>query len=137
MKIKIALIAFCIVLIFSTSILAESGTQAVSGFQKNGLYRTGFYFFEAVLILSLLAIWIFNLVTYGKRSNAKLKANIEKLRNEEFYPSHLKELKKFRSSLIKKITNHPGERRINKARKYEISTGEIDLALKLKSLLKN
>jgi|WetSurMetagenome_2_1015567.scaffolds.fasta_scaffold16980_5 hypothetical protein len=96
-----------------------------------------FYPAEGLLIIILISSWIYHVVTAGSRTKAELKANVEKIRNEEIDTVPAKGLNKLRSSLLAKVKKIDKNENVNTAKKLEIATGEVDLAVKLKSIIKS
>jgi hypothetical protein len=96
-----------------------------------------FYPAEGLLIIILISFWIYHLITAKSRDNAELKANVEKIRNEDVNTVPAKGLKKLRSSLLKKVNKIDKNESIDTAKKLDIATGEVELAVKLKSIIKS
>jgi len=138
--------SFIAAVIINASILAKEQTGFYSvnsetinlfGFQFNTLTELIFCALAVVFVIGLIAVTIEHFTSADKRHKNFLKANIEKLRNEDFQLLVSNDMKKLRSSLIKKAKRNSKSDKIVNAKKYEIATGEIDLAIKLKSLMNN
>jgi len=115
----------------------NSETINLFGFQFNTLTELIFCFLAVVFVTGLIVITIGHFASADRRHKNFLKTNIEKLRNEDFQILVSNDMKKLRSSLIKKAKRNSKTDKIVNAKKYEIATGEIDLAMKLKSLMNN
>lgn len=107
------------------------------GLQFNTTIELVFSLLIFILLVGLTVIVIQNLTTAEKRYQNFLKENVEKLRNEDFELLVDNDMKKLRTSLISKAKRTSNKEKIGDAKKYEIATGELDLAIKLKSLMNN
>jgi hypothetical protein len=114
---------------------SPSGTVSFLGLQFNTITELVFCLFAFVLLVGIIAITIHHFTSAERRHQNMLKANIEKLRSEDFQIAVSNDMKRLRSSLIKKSKRNSKADKIENAKKYEIATGEIDLAMKLKSLM--
>ncbi len=114
-----------------------SGTINLFGMQFNSLTELIFCLLAFGFLIGIVAITIYHFTSAERRHHRILKANIEKLRNEDFQLIVSNDMKRLRSSLIKKSKRNSKADKIVNAKKYEIATGEIDLAVKLKSLMNN
>lgn len=111
------------------------GTINFLGFQFNTITELVFCLSALVLLAGIIAITIHHFISAERRHQNILKANIEKLRAEDFQVAVSNDMKRLRSSLIRKSKRNSKADKIVNAKKYEIATGEIDLAMKLKSLM--
>jgi len=146
MKKRLFLKSSLAALIINAAALAEdktgttsinSGAIQIFGFQFNTVPEIIFCCFAALFLIGLVFVAFEHFISMDRRQNNLLKANIEKLRNEDFEILASTDLKRLRSSLINKAKARTSQSRIIKARKHEIATGEIDLAMKIKSLMNN
>jgi hypothetical protein len=139
------IITGCIlILLFTSTCFSQDENNTLINITENSgslllsnIYRYVFYPLEGMLVIIIISFWIYHLLTVRKREEAELKANIEKLRNEEIDPVPEKGLKSVRTSLLNKVKNISLDKKINTAKKHEIATGEVDLALKLKTITKS
>ena len=131
-------------LFFNSIVLPQDENNTLKNITENSgsmflsdIYKYVFYPLEGILVIVIISFWIYHLLTVRKREESELKANIEKLRNEEISPEPQKDLQNVRTSLLSKVKKIRTDKKINTAKKHEIATGEIDLALKLKTITKS
>jgi hypothetical protein len=140
---KIFTLIIFILLLNSASLPQEKDNILINITENSGsllisdIYRYAFFPLEGLLVFIIISFWIYHLFTVRKREEANLKANIEKLRNEEIDSEPEKNLEIVRTSLLNKMKKIGQDKKIDTAKKHEIATGEIDLALKLKTITKS